>query len=87
MVLPIITPGAEERDDTTSANVERLRTGVLVGVAPEAAETQVVHVIRAATRARKNMINSKHMSSIIHARPTILAKALRALLDTLTQQG
>lgn len=49
VVMPVVHAGVEERHDMTSAHVQHLGTGVLVVVAPETTETQVVKVIRAPT--------------------------------------
>src|SRR6266545_645349 len=87
VVMPVVHTGVEERHDMTSAHVQRLGTGVLVVVAPETAETQVVKVVGAPTRGGENMVNSKRVSCIVHARATILAESLPPLLDTPTQQG
>jgi len=85
VVMPVVPPGVEERCDTASANVQRMSAGVLVVVAPETAKTQIVKVVSATTRRGENVVNSKRVACIVHARATILAESLPSLLDTLTQ--
>lgn len=87
VVIPIVDPGVKEGDDTTSATVERLNMGMLVGVTPETAKTQIIKVTGTATREGNNMVDSESVSGIFHARPTILAEPLPSLLDTPTQGG
>jgi hypothetical protein len=67
VVIPLVHTGVEERRDTTSATVQRVGKGVLVIVAPETAEAQVVKVVRATTRGGENMVNSKRVPCIVHA--------------------
>ena len=57
VVRPVMLAWVEERHDTTSANVHRMGAGLLVVVAPETAEAQVVKVVCSSTRGGDHVVS------------------------------
>ena len=81
VIFPVVRARVEEANDVTCTPIANFGASLLVVIAPEAAEAEVLEIARAAFGFGDDMVNRELVSGVVHKRMAVLTQAPRSLAD------